>query len=138
MKRKPLNHRASGQSLMELSGSLLVFIPLVYSLIDVLSLVYFASVADSAARNAARIAATCDSKLEARLQAERLLKESLFPGLSEEVNLSWFRYDELAGTVSVIVSLKSKLPAPVAGWNSAVLQGRAVLPITSFLSSKEK
>lgn len=129
---------ATGQSIIELSAALIVFIPLMLLFVDAMTLVYASYSSNAIVRDAVRAAATQNGDsitggAAAKKLAMAIVQRTPRPALIDKIELSSFEFNRRNSVVSGTVTANVIFPVQLGGWTSASLKAAAVLPITSAL-----
>lgn len=131
-------NRSSGQSTIELTLGLTIFVALALASVDLFSILFAGSSTDSILRQSLRLAARQHLRPAARLAFEQSLGDYRRAKVFAQLKLVDFEFDEAkSGKVSATVSSTVNLPVPMAGWSTVTFNMTAEEAVTAFLSQSE-
>ena len=134
----PLARRSRGQSSLELTLGLIIFMALVLASVDLLSILNAGSLTDQILRQSLRLAARQNFRPSARSAFEAALMQYRRSGVFKRLRLSEFEFDQgRSGKVIATLNATVQLPIPIAGWNEVSFTMRAQEVVTAFLEKEE-
>lgn len=130
--------RAAGQSTVELTLALTIFIAFALAFVDLFSILFAGSSTDSILRQSLRLAARQHFRPSARIAFEQSLGDYRRANAYRELKLVNFEFDEnRSGKVSATVGSTVALPVPLAGWSTVTFNMTAEEVVTAFLEQRE-
>lgn len=130
--------RDAGQSTIELTLGLTIFVAFAMAGVDLFSILFAGSSTDSILRQSLRLSARQHFRPAARLAFEQSLGDYRRAKTFQELKLVNFEFDENgSGKVSATVGSTVALPVPLAGWSTVTFNMSAEEVVTAFLEQRE-